>query len=144
MQSNSISTAQQLLLDHPFDIYHDIFHHYKVWENSRKITFIEKLKVDTNPLDIACWWHDIFKGEKDNSLLIKTLSDTNIDTDTLDTAIAIINQHSFGEEQTLLESKILYDADKIEYISLTRWQAAFEACDKGFISVAEKERYISA
>jgi hypothetical protein len=62
-----IAVAQQKLLDEPFDIVHDVFHHYQVWENVLLLVTCEDLSLDLDTVEIATWWHDFERGSSQHS-----------------------------------------------------------------------------
>lgn len=130
MDTNQASTlikeAKRILWENPFDEIHDIFHHYRVWENAINIIFNEKLECDMNLLEVAIWWHDISKSDPNNSqeddfyLFEKAGIACDVNQATRDQIKSTILEHQQMNSQTSLESKILYDADKIEYVSIPR------------------------
>lgn len=120
-----INKSKQLLFADPHDVAHDINHHYRVWEHCINIIVEENLfnKVNLPALYIAAWWHDYKRGSKGHRELIKELKDNKFPFSEIEYIIGIMNSHSFGDAaQDTLEAKILYDADKIEYIAPARWE----------------------
>lgn len=57
--------------------------------------------------------------------------------------VEVIDEHSFEKSQTSIEAEVLYDADKIELVSISRWQYAFQTYDDSLITLEERDRYIS-
>lgn len=124
LTGQAVVEAQKLLIKSPFDSGHDVRHHTKVWENVLKISFNENLteKIDWNVLEIATWWHDYERGSTEHLALQKTLKKLNADENFIKSVLKTINSHSFHDDgQFTLESKVLFDADKIEYVSFPRW-----------------------
>lgn len=127
-----IQEAERELFDNPFDIGHNYAHHYKVWENALYILIEEKLwDVDREALFIACWFHDLERGDQEHKRMLKILDKYKIPKKTQDKVLEIINSHSYEDKNpTISEAKVLFDADKIEYINVSRWhyfRLGFEA-----------------
>lgn len=119
-----INKAKEALIENPFDVTHDITHHYRVWENCINIIFEENLldEINIEHLAIASWWHDYERDSKVHKTLLKVLKENNCLKEDIANVIEIIDSHSFNDAgQFTVESKTLYDADKIEYVSPTRW-----------------------
>ena len=113
-----ILSIQLQLIQKPLDLVHDVSHHYRVYEECLKIAKSEKLHVDHKLILIASLTHDLFdrNGKKVNVLNIflkKQIKDKNYRI----RIIRIIQEHSYKKKQTTLESKVLYDADKLEYVN---------------------------
>jgi predicted metal-dependent HD superfamily phosphohydrolase len=138
----AINRAKQLLTDNPFDVYHTLEHHSEVVENVFDIIKQEKITIDTQLLEIAAWWHDVFKDNpQEDELLKKEFLNLGLDKD-VQNIYNIINGHSFGQEQHSLEAKLLYDADKVALVSIARWKYAFDQYDSGLISKEERDKYV--
>lgn len=138
-----VEKARERLFTSPYDCAHEINHHYKVWENALMIVNKEGLwnKIDLEVLTIACWYHDLERGSKTHDFLVGELNTCEISKEKRDKIIAVMNSHSFDDEMIdLLEAKILYDADKIEYFNVGRWAYILESYLGGQLS-EEKMRY---
>lgn len=129
-----IIDAQKLLVTKPYDLAHDITHHYRVWEWCSKIVLAEKLSVNWPLLTIASWWHD---AQDRRGMLIKEVLkslDKNGAEENLQRQVAnIIREHSFNQKQTSTEAKVLFDADKLEYVNPPRLGIFLQAAKEGFI-----------
>jgi HD superfamily phosphodiesterase len=119
-----IEYAQSYLKKQPFDIIHDFEHHQLVVSNCITIIEQENLKPNTEALLTAAWWHDVEKSyettnSSDNtvSFFQKTAAELKVDPAYINQCSQIITEHSFNQTQNTLESKILFDADKIEYVN---------------------------
>ena len=134
--------AQKQLILNPIDLAHDITHHYRVYEQSLKINLKEKLNADQDLLIVCSWYHDLGgrRGE-DTDLLRDLLSKHTNDVNFISKVIKIIREHSFGETQSNLESKILFDADKLEYVNSYRLLLFLRAYQDGFISEKKYKQY---
>lgn len=137
-----ILEAQKQLVLRPIDLAHDITHHYRVYEWSLKINNSEKLNADENILTICAWYHDLGgRGGEDigflRSLLSKYINDVNF----INKVIKIIREHSYGKIQTSLESKILFDADKMEYVNPLRLSWFLKAHRDGLLDEGKYRQY---
>lgn len=127
--------AQKQLIKKPFDLAHDITHHYRVYESCLRIIDEEKLRVDSDFVGVCAWLHDIGGRRGENIQLIQNLLQKYIDNlEYIEKVIKIIKEHSFGETQTQIESKILFDADKLEYVNPFRLKWFLKAYDEGHIT----------
>ena len=119
-----IQYAQSYLKKQPFDIVHDLEHHQLVVRNCEAIIQNEKLKPNLDVIMTAAWWHDVEKSYKtanssDNTIVFfqKVAKELGIDNTFIELCSNTIKEHSFSGRQTSLESNILFDADKIEYVN---------------------------
>ncbi len=120
-----VKEAISILGTNPYDAAHGVPHHNVVWNNVLWIIREEHLTVDREALEIAAWWHDVDKGTTHDPRLIEVLRLHDVPQNRIDSIMALMNQHSFGDVQTTLEGKVLFDADKLEYVSLARWKKFF-------------------
>lgn len=142
----AIEKAKQILSESPYDIYHTFEHHVSVWKNILEIAFKENLHPDLDILEVATFWHDVNKGNEKNEeeLLHASLEVIGVPLDDINTAVTIIQEHPFGKTQRSDESRLLYDADKIEYVSILRWKSGFDAYTDGLITVEQRDIHIPA
>jgi hypothetical protein len=139
----AIERAKELLTKSPFDVYHTLDHHTEVVQNIFDIVKQEKINCDTQLLEIAAWWHDVFKDDpRESELLTEEFSNFGLDKE-IQKISNIISGHSFSQEQQSVEAKLLYDADKIALVSIPRWRFAFNQFDLGLIPKEERDKYIS-
>lgn len=140
----AVNRAKKILLDNPYDVYHTYDHHLNVWQNCICISRYVSGKMDLDTLEISSWWHDVFKGRQDESeLIVNELKNLNFEKETTNRILQQISEHTFGEEQTSIESKILFDADKIELISMARWKHAFDLFEAELITKQERDKYVA-
>lgn len=134
--------AQKHLIERPFDLAHDFTHHYRVYEECIRIIDVENLSVEKNFLAICAWYHDIEerKGQKID-ILIDILKKQGLDKKYIDRLIRVIREHSFGEKQTSLESKVLFDADKLDYVSPFRLSWFIQVGKDGFLDKETVKQY---
>lgn len=119
--------AQEYLRRQPFDIVHDLEHHQLVVNNCLDIIGAERLNPHEDVIITSAWWHDVEKSYRSAnsadstvSFLKKTAAKMDVESNFIDQCVHTILQHSFTQIQTTLEGKILFDADKIEYVNDTR------------------------
>lgn len=137
-----ILEAQKQLVFKPIDLAHDVTHHYRVYEWSMKINSNEKLRADEDFLAVSAWYHDLGGRRGENTALIKTLiSKYTDDNSFIDKVINIIQEHSFGKSQSSLESKILFDSDKLEYVNPFRLLWFLKAYKEHLISEEKYRQY---
>jgi len=141
-----IKVAQAKLITSPFDQGHDLVHHYKVWENCFEIIMAEKLiEVDFDNLQLAVWFHDVDRDSKDNPTFLRAAKDFALSNDEITNVLDIMNAHSFSDERSgKLEAKILFDADKVEYIGYSRWLYISNAIKNGDMSLESGLKYAEA
>lgn len=143
LHRGAINRAKELLSKNPFDLYHTLDHHAEVVLNIFDIINHEKIDLKTDLLEIATWWHDVFKDNpREKELLTKEFTDLGLSQEEIRKIINIVVGHSFGQEQQGIEAKLLYDADKIALISIPRWKYAFARFNAGLISKEERDKYI--
>lgn len=137
-----ILEAQKQLVLKPVDLAHDITHHYRVCEFSLKINNIEKLNANQNLLTVCAWYHDLGGRRGENMELITNLISKHTDNKNfIKKVVEIIREHSFGETQSNLESKIIFDADKLEYVNPFRLLWFLKAYRDGFFSEEKYKQY---
>ncbi len=122
-----IEFAQAYLKKQPFDIVHDFEHHQLVVTNCQQIIQAEELTPETDVIMTAAWWHDVEKSyttanSADTTVAFfqQTAAALDIDPSFIERCAHTISEHSFNRTQTTLESQILFDADKIEYVNNLR------------------------
>jgi HD superfamily phosphodiesterase len=121
-----IEQAKSVLIENKLDEIHDVFHHYKVWENAIEVFYSESLQCDLNLIEVVVWWHDISKSDPENSkednfeLFETSANSLGLDHLMQNKIKEIIMEHQTMNTQSSIESKVLYDADKIEYVSISR------------------------
>lgn len=134
-----------LLSTEPFDIGHDVAHHYKVWENCMWIVDCEKIEgIDTDALQIAAWGHDLERGSQTHDKLRQVMEKHGCPEELINDTIDIINEHSHDGTQTSREAEILFDADKLEYVTVNRWSTVLQAAKDGVMTDAEITKYKNA
>lgn len=137
-----ILAAQKQLVLKPIDLAHDITHHYRVYEWSLKINNSEKLNANADLLTVCAWYHDLGGRRGENIVLLRDLLSKHTNDDNfINKVIKIIGEHSFGEVQSGLESKILFDADKLEYVNPLRLSWFLRTYNDRFVSEEKYRQY---
>ena len=121
-----IAIAQERLRQSPIDTAHGLAHHQNVHNNCLEIIKSEGLNVDLDVIRIAAWWHDVESQVGDTNILRIEMEKLGFPTDQVERVLQIISEHSFGNSQSSIEAKVLYDADKIEYFNPERIQQAID------------------
>lgn len=119
-----IDSARRAISENPHDLAHNWEnHHQPCLENLKEIIEKDKLcgKVDVYATSVAVAWHDYKRGKKDYSKLREEGELIGAPSEFIDKVIGIIQEHSFGNRQSSLESDLVYLSDKIEYVSLDRY-----------------------
>jgi len=138
-----IASAQEILIEFPPDSAHDLGHHWAVFNNVVKISCKESIftRVDIDALSVAIFWHDVERNQEGHKLLEEAFKKYGTEKDFTEKVIDIIDHHSFGTKQNTIEDKILWDADKLEYASLSRLEKGLEAYRKGNLSQEQFLKY---
>ncbi len=129
-----ILSAQKQLIGNPYDLAHDVLHHNRVAENVLLIKEGEDARCDSDLLLASAWLHDIF-GRNPKSFK-KLLTEVKIyiqERKKLDIVARAIYEHSFGKVPTTIYSKILYDADKLEYVNKHRLTNFIQIYKNGYL-----------
>jgi HD superfamily phosphodiesterase len=139
MVENLVLKARALLSENPYDSLHATSHHQQVWDNCLRIVNEEGLVVDTDVLRVAAWWHDVERGSEEAKLLKDALREVGASQDFGQRVMEVIGGHSFGQDQGSLEARVLYDADKLEYLSIERAESLLRDFENGTIGT---ERFV--
>ncbi|NMC35709.1 hypothetical protein GYA49_01550 [Candidatus Beckwithbacteria bacterium] len=129
--TRAILDAQQELIHNPFDIVHDVIHHFQVCQNCLFIIEAEKLSVELPVVIISAWWHDIDRDLETKIAIIKSLEKNHFSNSFIKKCLKVIKSHSFGKKQISLEAKVLFDADKLEYVNPLRTRRLIQAINDG-------------
>ncbi len=150
-----IQRAETLLKEHPYDVGHDLEHHLEVWKLAQDIANHIEEKVDYDALQLAVMWHDVVTLEKfDNTFkdrdritektadeLEELLKKEKFTKSFISKVILAILHHGFEDQQVNTEGEILYDADKLSALDVTRWIKLFDAAKAGRLSPVSVEAY---
>lgn len=135
--------AQNLLIRNPYDLAHGVGHHCRVSDFSISLIIREKLEVDWRTVSLASWWHDIGDKKGQNHIfLTNALEKQGVDSDIETIIIKAVEEHSFSSQNhSSLESKILFDADKSEYINPSRLLYFSELVRSNMVSQDKAVKY---
>jgi len=136
-----INVAKKRLKENPFDPVHDYKHHEFVYANCVGIIKTEVLKVDKDLLFISAWFHDIEDRTGKTDFMEETMRKYGFAEEQIEKCKTIVKEHTYGKGQTLLESKVLYDSDKLEYFSYQRISNAKELTKAGKMSPELLKKY---
>lgn len=141
-----IEEGKRRLKKEPFDAGHDIDHHLAVVLNCVSIIGREKLNLDTGSLaalQMAAWWHDYKRGEEseNDKILTGTMQKWGFGSDAISQVLSIKNSHSYGNNQESQEAQVLFDADKLEYVSTRRYRRIAIAVANGEMSPETFAKY---
>jgi len=127
---------------HPYDAAHDFNHHLRVFKGGQKIVAAEHLNADNKVLTIAAWGHDLGgRTGQETTELEKILEGFGCGDAFVKKILLVIKEHSFGKKQTLVESRILFDADKLEYVNPLRLTSFIQAAHEGLLDKNAVRRY---
>lgn len=132
----------------PYDVVHDIDHHKSVVKNCNLIIRKENLlnKVDVEAIEIAAWWHDVARKDiSENAKLLRKVSERfGVRREFVEKIVRIIKNHTYGKSQKSSEEKVLFDADKLEYLSYKRGIKLEEAVASGKMPKEDLKKYQTA
>jgi HD superfamily phosphodiesterase len=138
-----IDEARERLKENSFDEVHGEKHHELVWENCQKIIEEENLQADKEVLQVAAMWHDVERGKADETKLLKdAFIKYKVPNAFGNKVLEIIDAHSFGKNQESVEAKILFDADKLEYVNPERGRILLEEYQNGKVNKDRFDYYV--
>ena len=132
--SKLIQKAEYLLKKQPYDVAHDLTHHQRVWKNAETIVERENLRLNSDALKVACYWHDVVleaKDEEENrdlhiaetlAYLKSFMQEEKIDVEFQQIVQDAVSNHGFEKKRQLnLEGEVLFDADKLDALNPERY-----------------------
>ncbi len=136
-----INEAEKFLADKAYDIAHDLEHHQRVWANVQKITQDLEEKADQAALQIAAMWHDVTtetkkvtkkRAKKTTARFVaKRMAELGFPQSTINKTKTAILEHSVMNTQSILESKVLADADLLEWFNIDRFLKTLQMYSSG-------------
>ncbi|MBD3280400.1 hypothetical protein GF389_02660 [Candidatus Dojkabacteria bacterium] len=133
-KSISIKKATKLLKTMPLDAGHDLSHHERVrdlaFEILKQLPENLRNQVDKDTLEVAAMWHDVQIKKAERNKYLPGL------------AIKAIENHEFWDRPKTIEGKLLYDADKLDALSIERGRQIFKGIKRREISESRKQLYI--
>lgn len=152
-----ITKAKEILEKTPYDMGHDVFHHERVWGNAQIIVEKEKLHVDLDVLYVACMWHDVTLGKKDEAearqlhidetldFLAELMKAEEFSESFRQQVIDAIRDHGFEKKkQANIEGEVLFDADKLDALDPNRYRKLVEAIQRKKLSRLKLFMYTQA
>lgn len=111
---------------------HSVSHMQSVVKNVKEILTSE-LNADREVCILAAYWHDVgrINGEKGHALLSaemlkQELINENFNSDFIEKCYLVISEHSWKAHPKTIEGKIIRDADKIDFVGISRWKFCIE------------------
>ena len=136
-----ISEAERFLQKKSFDMAHGLEHHLQVWDNVQKIIGGIEEKVDETALQIAARWHDVVtetkkvtkkRAKKTTAKFVaQRMADLGFPQSTINKTKTAILEHSVMNNQSILESKVLADADLLEWFNIERFLKTLQIYNSG-------------
>lgn len=146
-----VDIAKDFLETQPYDIGHDLDHHYAVLNIALDIADHIDEKVDRDVLEVATMWHDVVTDptNKDKEQIkIQTadylknlLIQKDVSSDIVDKTFLAMRYHSYEDIPRNIEGKILYDADKLTTFDLDRWKKIAQAYKAAHITQEHFDKY---
>lgn len=130
-----LAEERRVLMESPYDEVHGIKHHEDVWKVCLWVVSQEELEsqVDLDTLEVAAFGHDIDRGSEEPEILRGILEKSGAEGEFTKKVLTVVKEHPVGSKQSSLEAKVLYDADKLEYVGLKRSKDARDAARKGLV-----------
>lgn len=137
----AVNEAKKFLNKHSRDKAHDLAHHQAVWKNCQNIVSAEKPKINLQLLKVATYWHDVvldeikwpskLNVEETCIYLSSLLPKLRFDDNEVQNIIATVQHHEFRDTPKTNEGMVLQDADKLETVSIERWNRTLTDHRKG-------------
>ena len=148
----AILRAKKHLIKKSRDRSHNLEHHQDVWKTCKSIIQAEKLKTNEKLLKISAFWHDVVVGEKKwpSRLMVdetcvylsKLLRELKFNDKERSNVVETIRHHEFRDTPSTLEGLILQDADKLDILSLDRWNRTLESYKRGVMKKETLSSYM--
>lgn len=126
--TSSIKQAQDLI-KRTTDAVHAYPHAESVVETIKELCKSYP-QVNEDLIEAAGWWHDSGREISDEGhekisadLVVENFKNLGFSKEEQDTIYKAIELHKWSMQPKTLEGEILRDADKIDFISIDRWQA---------------------
>lgn len=128
-----IQEAQNLLVNAPQDLLHEITHHYRTWMLAQEIGESIHSQFNRDVLEVICWWHDVKIPDAkipENKRVVHVTADhlvRKLPREYTDCVKDSIINHEYGSTPKYIEGRILQDADKLDLLSTERVRIGIEA-----------------
>ncbi len=123
-----IKKARDILRTKPFDGVHDLSHHVSVYKTALQIAENINFEFDKKTLELAVMWHDVTApgNEKNEVATAELIKDEMVALDFSDKDINevynAIAHHGYNQQPRNMIGKMLWDADKLDFLSINRWK----------------------
>lgn len=111
---------------------HSTIHMESVVKYVKEILKSEK-KANAEVCIISAYWHDVGRlyGTKGHSktsakMIKEQMEKFNYDRKIIDDCVKAIENHGWYETPSTLEGEIVRDADKIDFVGISRWKACLD------------------
>lgn len=141
-----INEAITVLQERPLDAGHDLTHHKRVAQLSVQIAgLLNNPDINKEALEIAAMWHDVHPADTTSLItyLKSRLVSCRFPQEEISLIIECIATHSFYEEPTVIEAQILYDADKLDALTIERGTMIARSIMKREVSASKKLIYVT-
>lgn len=129
--SKLIKKATDIMKEVP-DPKHSVSHMESIVKYTKEILSAE-INADREVCILSAYWHDVgrIKGEKGHALLSaemlkQELLNENYDKDFIEKCYLAIYKHGWSEHPETIEGKIIRDADKIDFVGISRWKSCID------------------
>ncbi len=136
-----IKEAEKFLNEQAFDKAHGLKHHQQVLKNVQHIAKDMEEEIDMISLQIASMWHDVVTKRKrlgkkrakrrTAKYVAKRMKELGFPSTTIKKTKTAILEHSVMNTQTIIESKILADADLLEWFNPNRFKKSLRIYTTG-------------
>ncbi len=106
---------------------HSLSHVLQVVQYTKEI--LENVEADNEVCIISAYWHDVGRLEQEKGhalisaeLLKKEMTKLGYDSEIIDKCYKAIYKHGWKEKPETLEGIIIRDADKIDFVGISRWE----------------------
>jgi HD superfamily phosphodiesterase len=126
-----IQKATQIMESVP-DPKHSVPHMESIVKYTKEI-LNSGIDADPEVCVVSAYWHDVgrIEGEKGHSLLSaemlkEELLKGNYDKDFIEKCYLAVYKHGWHDHPETIEGKVIRDADKIDFVGITRWKNCIE------------------
>ena len=91
-------------------------------------------EVDNDLIELATWWHDVGRRYGDEGhekrsaeMAFKSLNDLKVYIKICQKVYEAIVFHKWSMQPQTIEGEIIRDADKLDFISISRWKSCLES-----------------
>lgn len=111
---------------------HNLIHVKSVVKSAKKIAR-KYIEVDIDLIETAAWWHDVGRIHLDQGhekisaeMLSKYLANLKFEKEICKKAYESVAFHKWSMQPKTIEGEIVRDADKLDFISISRWKSCLK------------------